>query len=392
MIQSAGKLLPWFLCICTGCATVELKPPTTRDEIVSRANRRLVPSEGWQARASVAESSVGVDTLSRCNAVEDVEILRTRSSERVNASAKLDYWLAAAGVGSVALGAWYLADAPNVYPNDTSSHTYNEYGPQTARAAGYAFVGLGAVLLAIPVIDLIRTSGSEVSTSIIREPRTIASNVACERQAIARGGLSVGVRIGESTIPLGQTNDAGRFEVDLAEAIPADVRIDQKGHAAIVVEGVRIATVELQAVSQERERSKWRAIDPGECTMYPRGSACDRIRRFIGEFPDSAHVQEAKSILDAAARREAEMTAREREAAERARAEREAAAERERIERERAQMEWERARLVREAEAAKERERAAQAARTAAECRNKCSSGCKGNQQCVSACVSASCR
>jgi hypothetical protein len=391
----------------SGCATIGTRPPETVSErtvstVLEHQRRAGDPTAEIQQDGTM----VVVRAIATC-LQDDVDVNtveRVREAKHYNASPVGDWW---AGIGGgIALGTGALMIAtPSTFASNGNSSTASgqpssgssgtsSVSPGAITGLGVGLVVLGAALLTIPIVDAVRSSGSDKSVTRERVPGPVLRrDLSCPSTPMAGGRVSL------ATVPpisVGVTNQDGMAQVDLAHTVadPAP----RRGTVNVLINGSPVGHVDLTPLVVAREEAAWLVLNPQRCASEATSATCGALFSFSTSFPNGAHSAEANLALapyrtKLEAERKAQVAAAERaeEAIvqeQRARlkaaqaAEAEAAADQARAQQAR-QREADEARA--DAAAAQARQRAMSA------CRSQCGSACSGDDACQKACVVQKC-
>jgi hypothetical protein len=279
--------------VALGCANIEMAHVDTTERVVQRDPD---PVEGTANVASLTGEGTAPEVTVRknCDAYgrERVEITNREAAK--NRSAALDVALAVTGGVSAGLGVAAVLDAKNVYPNDPASRTYNSAGPGAEQAAGFALIGVGAVALAIAVIDVARAQRTEERVSF--EARRSSDRIGnCEGQPVA--GLEVEGRFeggaAGHAVSLGQTGPDGKLAIDVRKLEPPSAACGLErspfGESfSVLVERAPVGIVSLKAAYPawiERRKAAdlrdWNAADSSRERCRQEGD-CAAIERYLG--------------------------------------------------------------------------------------------------------------
>lgn len=210
----------WILtCVAPlcSCATIGMSHTHTTERVVRSEPERVETQEPVAELRKEGDRGV-VTVRQKCDVYSRDRIEVTKHSEAKNRSSKLDWGMGITGGLATGIGALMLADAKNVYPSDTSSRTYNSYGPADARNTGYVFLGLGGALLAVTAIDVIRAQGTSKDVGFDTR-RGARMKESCNGPPVAGARVVAQFEYGsakEKTSLLGVTDADGRLAIDVA--------------------------------------------------------------------------------------------------------------------------------------------------------------------------------
>lgn len=283
-----------------GCARIGQRPPRNEDQLL-----RLVPVEtvidGAFAEVGQRGTELALEVSRVCELRTDRVVQRTTEVESYNQSPGKDWWLAVAALAAGGAGGGLLADAPNTYPNDPTSRTYNPIGPDEERKYGYGFVGLGAVFATAVIVDVVRANGTETTSGEATITGPVETHAAaCKGRPYAN--VQVTGEFDGRTFLLGTTNSLGQLLVDLDETAPDDWLLRARtAKLQLQVNGRAAGGADLAPLYLSREG---RAFDHGAaatCIAAASVQACDPLEQFLARYPDGPHAPQAREALDAAA-------------------------------------------------------------------------------------------
>jgi hypothetical protein len=199
------------------CATIGMAPAPTTERIVDNEHKEVQSDTNHVA--SLEDGTVVVRSKCDVFSIDRVEV--TEHQKAKNLSPGVDWALGIAGTTAIALGAWALADAEKVYPDDKASRTYNPVGPGFARATGLTLGAIGVAALAVAAIDVARAQASDGTSTFVARQGTLPVGT-------CQGSVSRAVRVeaefrrggaGERVL-LGETASDGTFRPDLRSVDP----------------------------------------------------------------------------------------------------------------------------------------------------------------------------
>lgn len=283
----------------SGCATVGLADPIVTDRVTATP-QRYEPREGVHGTVNIQSTRLQVDASRSCDLVEKPEIARKTVRERRNETPTRDWLFFAGGVLAAGAGTVLLVDSSSTYATDTSSTTYNPYGPGTESAVGLGLIGVGAALLVVPTVDLFRAAGSaETNETVEGSPRTVKERVACPSKPAV--GSSVTVALGGWSSPAGKIGADGKLSLNLVDVVPVAAIIgNAPTTATIAVDGTTVGTVPTGPVRAAHEDAAWKLLDRPRCSEPSSIDACAEVEGFLRSFPAGAHEAEAREVLTTA--------------------------------------------------------------------------------------------
>jgi hypothetical protein len=368
------SLLSYF-CVAiaaSGCAQISYGSPEIHDSVL-RTRQTIKPGSAVRGGLEQTGTTIQISATRTCEIVEERDIVRTTRQERENPVLAPELVLLAVGTVPAALGIGFLADAGKVYPSDRNARLYNTSGPEGATAAGLVLLGWGVVMMAVPVVDLMRTIGSkEEETNVTEQGLVLQRDVPCSGSMQPAAVRPVLGRVSSDAFTLGQTDGTGRFKADLVQVVPPRIFESSSPPTSmeVLIENTIIGKASLQGVEKtqtedrrRRDEEAWRAVDVTACRYGKDERLCDPVRAYTVQFPNGEHIQEARRLLDPSSRVTQVQIAASPEDLAKAEAARKAAAE--------------------TLEAAKKA--------AADACRKKCEAACKKDAACKESCIEETC-
>ena len=295
------ETLALVLAFGTGCAPMHAGPPVVTDvprasedrSVVTTAHLGAVAQEGQRATVTVA---------SLCDDERIEVVQRTTERRSQNGAPQNDVWAAIGGAVLAGTGATMVA-RPSAFASDTADES-SKLSPKETRGVGYAFVGAGAVLLAIPVIDWLR-SGRVVAHTVqrVEQPaKEIRRGRPCGSPPAGTPAF-VTLRTGKS-FDLGRTSSEGKISVDLDDVIPAGEPFERGDTVRVRSETSELGVLGLAPLYAAREDASWRALVASACLDAASASACSGEQAYLDRFAGGEHGAEARARIDAARSRE----------------------------------------------------------------------------------------
>lgn len=281
-----------------GCAPMSVGAPVVTDmprgtEERSRLNgvtEGVVGQDG---------SRVSVHLTDHCDVQRFDQIERTTIREHHNDASQNDWYAGIAGALAAGAGAVAIASPASVQPADGSRSV------QEVRGGGYALVGLGVALLAVPVIDYVRVH-REVEHKVERvvEPGPVLRrNQPCTPPA---SGTEVLARYPDGRVlSLGRTDANGNAVANLDETTPADCFFSRDARVVLSSAGNELGTISLSALYDEREAAAWQRAQLNDCSTSVAEGACDEQAAYVRRYSEGPHAVEARAAVVAAADRRA---------------------------------------------------------------------------------------
>jgi len=281
----------------TGCATMGIGPPVVTDvpkgveyrSIGNGSSDGIVTQDGLRVSVRVAQ---------HCNVMRIDKIERTTIRKHENLTPQNDWWAGIGGAVLIAAGAVAIAKPATVQPSDGSASL------EEVRAGGYAMVGLGALLAAVPVIDYVRANReAEHNVQHVEEPGPLVQHdIRC---GAPPEGTELTSRGPEGRIiSLGRTDPRGLVSANLDEVVPAAWAFSKDARLTVHLGDRPLGEIALKELYAHREAAAWQLAESSACRTSLDVTACDAQADYVSRFPDGAHAAEARqSIEDASARR-----------------------------------------------------------------------------------------
>ena len=279
------------------CAPMGVGPPVVTD-VPKHVEQRSMGTGATDDAVTQEGSRLIVRVTELCDVQRVTRVERTTVREHQNEAPQNDWW---AGVGGVVLAG--LGAVTVVEPRPLKGSDGHEYTKAEVRQGGYLLVGLGAALLAVPVIDAIRANS--VADRRVEEVEVpgpfLRRNVAC-------GGAQVGKEIAlhfpeGQRVEIGQTGPKGRLVVDLSALTPAGVFFARDQSATVEASGRPIGRASLAALYDEREAAAWQLAEASLCRTSLDESACEPVGFYAAHYAGGEHATAARTLLDDAAAR-----------------------------------------------------------------------------------------
>jgi len=360
----------------SGCAGVTLGP----GEVVSRtvvSTRREVERSSGALAADLRQSGTTVSVKVERACLGEERVIPTISTvteyARLNGNPKADWILLVGGLASAGLGAAMIA-SPETFQSSSFSR-------RESVGWGVGASALGGTLLVVALIDVVRASGVERTTTKGEgNPTVVRKGVDCGRTP-ERGATLVARDEEGHAIHLGTTDATGEAQADLAGG-ETRALAERGGRWTFSVGDAAdrwrdVGIVDRGPLLARLEDDAWKRLDPAACERSATAAHCAAVAEFLARFPGSARAAVADGALRAyresrerEQREAAALAAREEAAAAVAAKRQEAAA----------------------AAAAKRSAAAAAAAASRAKCSSGCRAACAGDGPCAAKCVQTNCK
>lgn len=279
----------------SACAPMSVGRPVVTD-VAKGSYPRSSANGKLTAEVVQDESTLDVSVTRLCDVTRIDKVERTTTREYNNDAPLNDWW---AGIGGAALVGVGVASI--VSPSLWDSEKLSE---KEVRGSGYVFAGVGALLLAVPVIDYFRAHQvAEHHVDIVEQTGpSLGRNVAC---GSPEPGTQVSLRLGERVVPLQPLDGRGRARIDLEATLP-NLPLRRETLGTVEVRSQPLGAVSLGAVYASRESAAWQSATATNCATSLDENACAEHTAFLRAYPDSENVPEARRVLEEArSRREA---------------------------------------------------------------------------------------
>lgn len=295
--------------LCSGaCATIVPVGPATESRRVVRQYVVQRESDAPFTQIEQDGSIVRLKLTATCKRVPVTSSMVTSTREMENEDSAIDWALLSGGAVAAGAGVVFLVDANSVHETDTTAREYNPYGPSQARAAGGGLLGLGAALLAIPIVDAIRANGTETSTKAEASdgpPRPCQgralSDVRLTARFIAEDTNETAASSARPLLALGATDDKGSLEVDFMDAVlQRPELLDSRYTAQVLVGENKVGEVDLLPIRAVADERMWAAEPAKTCERAESETACDGLIRYLTAFPHGKHTDNARATLEKA--------------------------------------------------------------------------------------------
>lgn len=351
-----------LLALALGCAACAGTGGLPTAEVARGERRQKSPKV--EARIEQAGSTVTLTARGSCD-LHRFRTLERTTTRAVQRTAQPAAWgnlgtvsLIMASLGADAGGAVVLGEALTASPASPSKAV----GGALLSALGLTLTGVTIWLIMLDNKTTYEVESQDVDDGLVREDVPCLDTRSLPSHEPVTGRLpGPGQPI---EVPLGETDQNGKLEIDLVRKLPRAGResLDLPATMPVYIRGVQVGSVRLDEVARAEEDEAWRHVLAEDCAS---GAApCRDVEAFLRDHPHGRRADEARAVLTRAeaagpSRREAEQKAAARQAEENARA-----------------------------------NAAGEAARrgAAAACRQICKASCHGTASCTDGCVAQSCR
>ncbi len=297
--QRAMKTTSLMLCLTVGlgalasagCATMGVGPALVTD-VPKGVEHRPIPSGSSDGVVTQDGLRVSVRVAEHCNVLRVDKIERTTIRKHQNLTPQNDWWAGIGGALLITAGAVAIAKPATMQPEDGSASL------EEVRGGGYAMVGLGALLAAVPVIDYVRANREAQHTvERVEEPGPLVQHdVRC---GAPPEGTELTSRDPEGrTISLGRTDPRGVVSANLDEVVPAAWAFSKDARLVVHLGDRPLGEVALDDLYVHREAAAWQLAESNACRTSLDVSACDAQAAYLRRFPDGAHAAEARQWVD----------------------------------------------------------------------------------------------
>lgn len=280
-----------------GCARMGVGPAVVTD-VPKGVEHRSIPNGSSDGIVSQDGLRVSVRVAEHCNVLRIDKIERTTIRKHQNLTPQNDWWAGIGGAALIAAGAVAIAKPATMQPKDGSASV------EEVRGGGYVMVGLGALLVAVPVIDYVRAQREAVHTvERVDEPGPLVQHdIRCG--APPEGTELTGRDPQGRTISLGRTDRRGVVSANLDEVVPTAWAFSKDARLAVHLAERQLGEVALAELYAHREAAAWQLAESNTCRTSLDATACDAQAAYVSRFPEGTHVAEARqAIEDARARR-----------------------------------------------------------------------------------------
>lgn len=307
-ILPRGVLLLSLSASLFGCAEIRMGEPKTVETKVLRREQRVAPSaRGFTAGFEQNQNEIYVSAYSSCDLVESRRVRNTVRREKENTMLAPELVLLGFGLIPAGIGAGILADSSKVYADDRNARLYNQSGPTGAIAGGIALVVWGVAMMAVPLVDITRSVGSEETETEAEEAgEVIQSSVPCPSAPSPKAGLAVIGKTQFDSFGLGATNAQGVLRVDLARVVPARIFEVEPQLKTIDVfaneKRLGVANVSdlprylPQLVPNDLDEQLWGISNSNSCELK---EDCGGVLNYLNRLPNGRHAGQARALLEA---------------------------------------------------------------------------------------------
>ncbi len=279
-----------------GCAPMSVGAPVVTD-VPRGSEERARPNGATDAAITRDGMAIEVQLSDHCDVQRFDRFERTTIREHHNDAPQNDWY---AGIGGALIGgagALAVAEPSRMTPSDGSRSATE------VRGGGFALIGLGAALLAVPVIDYVRAHReAEHKVERVEEPGPLVRRDT--RCGPPPGGTEVLARYpGSRTLSLGRTDARGTIRADLDALTPPDLLFRRDATVALDGPSGTLGELPLADVYDHRDAAAWRAAEATECSTSVEEQACVAHVTYVARYPDGTHAGQARVAIEAARQR-----------------------------------------------------------------------------------------
>jgi len=288
-----------------GCEPIRLATEGSHETVVSRRLIRT-PGSGLQVSSRLEGSDLLIRAARGCDLVESQ---RVRVQEERVADEDLTEEVIVLAVSTLPLagGVALLVDSPNVYAADRNSRFYNPAGEVAPIVGGVILTSVGGLLAMAATVQLVRiaTAGEQRDSIVERRGRRLRGNVRCDGEPQPRS-VPVVLGAGGRTVAELRTAADGRLKIDLLQVVPPAVA-QRNPSVTVLVAGQHIAELDMAPIRQAqlerldaRQEGVWESIDVDRCRRdgSTDARACRAVSAYLEAFPDGAHADEARRLVE----------------------------------------------------------------------------------------------
>ena len=283
----------------SGCATIE-RVHARDSETIQHTSQESRPTGSVLAKIEQSGTQVSLSLVPACDGMKIAVGERTSHFARINTSKMSDWVAGIAGLGLAATGAVVIVDAKKVGSASDTSQDYNPLGKDGALVIGIGAVVVGAALLTIPTVDIIRSQGEETSKEPTKQETLVSREIPCPG---ATPQFKIAIRFSDSQeVSVGETDTAGHLSFDLAPTIPDNLLRSsiRPSKVNLTSRGKDVGEIELEKAYRARENQIWSSLIFDKCKEPKTLQDCAEVESFLTSFPTSERVTDAKQLLEEA--------------------------------------------------------------------------------------------
>lgn len=305
-VVARTRRAPMALCMSlvlaqVGCANMALEPANISQRTIS-TRQVQEPTDEFFSKVTVAPPNIDLEVKQGCALRAFRTVETTQHYKTVNKDAWIDWTLALGGVAATGLGVWGLVDVSKTHPSDTSSRTYNPVGPAPEIGLSIGALSVGAGLIAIAVVDVVRAQRREEKATYAEQRGEVSGGCAPKIAVGTRPFLVLGkepTADGEKDWGIeGVTDSEGRVRFDGAALVtnPADFRL-LVGGKVVVADFTQYAAWQRERdrrneardnASQREQRAYGLSQLSAQCASGESISKCDELLKRIKDMEDLA--------------------------------------------------------------------------------------------------------
>jgi hypothetical protein len=306
--------------IASGCATVTDRVVKT-EFVTLQTTERQDPTGTFLVVAKRGDGpTVSIETFKACERQKVLAKDEVKYHEAENDSVAADVTWGILGGLVAGGGAVLMVDSASVGEADPNGRVFNAVGPTAALGMGIGAAVAGAGLLAIPLVDGIRASGSHEEHREFSEDGPIVEPLEqCDGKGIPKGAVEVGAGgtlpkldlsfDGDSTAwawkgIAGLEDGQSKLALDLLSVIPDEVlrRSQRPASVKLGMGDVVVATFETAAVFSSLDDRGWEGLAEARkrCAKPDSLDDCDEVGSYWRSYPASKHAGAAQALTTAA--------------------------------------------------------------------------------------------
>jgi hypothetical protein len=285
--------------VLVACAPMSVGPPAVTD-VRKASHERPVPNGLRVVEIEQHGTALSVSATELCDVQQVDDIQRTTVRGYKNDAPQNDVWAGVLGTAAVGAGVVSIVSPATMRGGN------EELSDEEVRNLGYGLVGVGALLLAVPVIDHFRAQRiAERKVEYIERPGPfLRRNARCSPTP---SGTKVFARAADGQdMHLGELDVAGALRADLDEALPSSWAFPRDARVRLYVASQAVGEFSLTELYDAREVVAWKQALSSACATSLEPDACGADESYLRRFPEGGHAAEAKERIAAAATRRVE--------------------------------------------------------------------------------------
>jgi hypothetical protein len=306
--------------IASGCATVTDRVVNT-DVLTLQTTERQDPTGSFLVVAEHGDGPmVSIEAFKACERQKVFSKDEVKYHEAENDGVAADVTWGILGGLLAGGGAALVADSSSVGESDPNGRVFNAVGPTAALGMGIGAAVAGAGLLAIPLVDGIRASGSyEEHREFSEDGPIVEASEVCGGKGAPKGSVVVGAGgtlpkldlsfDGDSTAwawkgVAGLEEGKTKLALDLVSVVPDEVlrRSQRPTSVKLGMGDVVVATAKTAPVFSLLDDRGWEALADARkrCGSPDSLDDCDDVGSYWRSYPASQHSGTARALTTAA--------------------------------------------------------------------------------------------